>query len=94
MLFDPQRTGLDLPLNQIKGWTAVRESYSRASEQGPLMPHMQHGAKFFWSMQLTDLFVVLGSVENKLRPIIANYSSFAITNRELSLYGNRAIECI
>ena len=23
-------------LNQIQGWTSVRESYSRASEQGPL----------------------------------------------------------
>merc|ERR1719460_2532904 len=28
---------LGFPLNQIQGWTTVRESYSRALEQGPLL---------------------------------------------------------
>ena len=32
-------------LNQIQGWTAVRESYSRALEQGPL-DEVDHGAAF------------------------------------------------
>ena len=37
-LFDvwPMENWLDFSLNQIQGWTTVRESYSRDLEQGPL----------------------------------------------------------
>ena len=34
----PMENWLGLSLNQIQGWTTVRESYSRALEQGPLPP--------------------------------------------------------
>ena len=33
----PKENWLSSSLNQIQGWTTVRESYSRALEQGPLM---------------------------------------------------------
>ena len=34
----PMENWLGSSLNQIQGWTTVRESYSRALEQGPLGP--------------------------------------------------------
>ena len=36
MLFGPRENWLDFSLNQIQGWTTVREFYTRALEQGPL----------------------------------------------------------
>ena len=36
----PMENWLGSSLNQILGWTTVRESYSRALEQGPLSPSL------------------------------------------------------
>ena len=36
-VFRPMENWLSSSLNQIQGWTTVRESYSRALEQGPLL---------------------------------------------------------
>ena len=48
MVFGPWRTWLGSSLDQIEGWTTVRESYSLASEQGTLpgneaLEHALHG---------------------------------------------------
>ena len=38
----PTENWLESSLNQIQGWTTVRESYSRASEQGTLLCRPTH----------------------------------------------------
>ena len=43
MLFGPRENWLDFSLNQIQGWTTVREFYSRALEQGPLAAAVNEG---------------------------------------------------
>ena len=53
----PMENWLGSSLNQIQGWTAVRESYSRALEQGPI------GLSHFWISAARTPFVRVSLLE-------------------------------
>ena len=53
-------------LNQIQGWTTVRESYSHALEQGPLAPSLSLVVKK-WKMLPLNISIPETSVNAKMK---------------------------
>ena len=54
----PTENWLGSSLNQIQGWTTVRESYSRALEQGPLV--LSNVSNVTYECWYSDGHVVIG----------------------------------